>query len=79
MEWAGRTGYWSVTVFQQIAAIGNNITIQIVAGLSMQVTPHQKNISIVHCSMQYLAFRITILQILCKKVMIAMKPSKPIP
>jgi amino acid permease len=32
----GRTGYWSVTVFQQIAAIGNNITIQIVAGLSMQ-------------------------------------------
>ncbi|CAM6049777.1 unnamed protein product [Sphagnum compactum] len=31
-----RTGYWSVTVFQQIAAIGNNITIQIVAGLSMK-------------------------------------------
>jgi len=33
---AGAKGYWSVLTFQQIASIGNNITIQIVAGLSMK-------------------------------------------
>lgn len=32
----GAKGYWSVVTFQQIASIGNNITIQIVAGLSMK-------------------------------------------
>lgn len=32
----GAKGYWSVLAFQQIASIGNNITIQIVAGLSMK-------------------------------------------
>ncbi|KAG0622548.1 hypothetical protein M758_3G105800 [Ceratodon purpureus] len=32
----GAKGYWSVLTFQQIASIGNNITIQIVAGLSMK-------------------------------------------
>jgi hypothetical protein len=33
---AGRKGYYSVTFFQQIASIGNNIAIQIVAGISMK-------------------------------------------
>ncbi|KAK9813661.1 hypothetical protein WJX73_002176 [Symbiochloris irregularis] len=31
----GPLGYWATVVFQQIASIGNNITIQIVAGSSM--------------------------------------------
>ena len=34
---AGAKGYYAVVVFQQIASIGNNISIQIVAGLSMKV------------------------------------------
>ena len=33
---AGRPGYWSVIFFQQLASIGNNLTIQIVAGQSMK-------------------------------------------
>ena len=33
---AGRKGYYSVTFFQQVASIGNNIAIQIVAGISMK-------------------------------------------
>lgn len=32
---SGPLGYWSTVVFQQVASIGNNITIQIVAGQSM--------------------------------------------
>jgi len=32
----GKKGYYSVTFFQQIASIGNNIAIQIVAGISMK-------------------------------------------
>ena len=34
---AGKSGYWAVIFFQQVASIGNNITIQIVAGQSMKV------------------------------------------
>ncbi|CAK0782970.1 hypothetical protein CVIRNUC_006165 [Coccomyxa viridis] len=32
----GRSGYWAVIFFQQVASIGNNITIQIVAGQAMK-------------------------------------------
>ena len=34
---AGKNGYWAVIFFQQLASIGNNLTIQIVAGQSMKV------------------------------------------
>ena len=34
---AGAKGYYAVILFQQIASIGNNISIQIVAGISMKV------------------------------------------
>lgn len=34
---AGAKGYYAVVLFQQIASIGNNISIQIVAGISMKV------------------------------------------
>ncbi len=34
---AGRPGYWAVIFFQQLASIGNNLTIQIVAGQCMKV------------------------------------------
>jgi hypothetical protein len=33
---AGKSGYWAVIFFQQLASIGNNLTIQIVAGQSMK-------------------------------------------
>ena len=36
---AGSSGYWAVIFFQQLASIGNNLTIQIVAGQSMKVWP----------------------------------------
>ena len=36
---AGRSGYWAVIFFQQLASIGNNLAIQIVAGQSMKVWP----------------------------------------
>lgn len=36
---AGKSGYWAVIFFQQVASIGNNITIQIVAGQAMKVGP----------------------------------------
>lgn len=32
----GNWGYWAVTFFQQFASIGNNISIQIAAGLSLK-------------------------------------------
>lgn len=38
---AGRKGYWSVIFFQQLASIGNNLTIQIVAGQCMKVRGYQ--------------------------------------
>ena len=34
---AGRSGFWFVIFFQQVASIGNNLTIQIVAGQSAKV------------------------------------------
>jgi hypothetical protein len=34
---AGKKGYWAVIFFQQVASIGNNLTIQIVAGISLKV------------------------------------------
>lgn len=34
---AGPWGYWSTVAFQQIASIGNNVTIQIVAGQAAKV------------------------------------------
>jgi len=39
---AGKSGYWAVIFFQQVASIGNNITIQIVAGqaLKVSIAPH---------------------------------------
>lgn len=36
--YAGAKGYFAVVLFQQIASIGNNISIQIVAGISMKVS-----------------------------------------
>ncbi len=35
--YAGKSGYWAVIFFQQVASLGNNITIQIVAGQAMKV------------------------------------------
>lgn len=38
---AGSFGYWATVVFQQIASIGNNIAIQILAGQSMWTVYNQ--------------------------------------
>jgi hypothetical protein len=34
---AGMPGYWAVIFFQQLASVGNNLTVQIVAGQCMKV------------------------------------------
>ena len=34
----GRTGFWFATFFQQLASLGNNLAIAIVAGQSMKVS-----------------------------------------
>ena len=36
-ECAGRPGYWAVIFFQQLASVGNNLAVQIVAGQCMKV------------------------------------------
>ena len=41
---AGKSGHWSVIFFQQLASIGNNITIQIVAGQAMKVRKSVLNV-----------------------------------
>lgn len=38
LDFEGSWGYWSITVFQQVASLGNNIAIHIAAGTSLKVS-----------------------------------------